>query len=129
MASFAAISPVQVRGIIDTELSDAQIESSISTAMILIEDNLSGYGTSSNTLVEITMYTAAHYVSLRDNTTSIRTEKIGDASVEYQTGAEPIDFMSLKSTKWGAVALSLDKSGILQQLGMKKPRLVSLDIC
>ena len=126
MAVFASVGPKQVKGIIKTQLEDSEIESAISTAMVLIEHNLSGENIPSNVLVEITMYLSAHFVALRDDTTRIKMEKIGDASVEFQTNESPMDFSSLKSTKWGAVAVSLDPTGILQQLGLKKPKLCHL---
>lgn len=117
----------QIRNIlVDTQLTDQQIESSIASAMIVVNNESVLANNVSNAIVDITMYLAAHFASLRDPTTRIKNEKIGDAEVEYDINKPPANFMDLSSTRWGATAIVLDQSGILQQLGKKKPRLFHL---
>lgn len=122
-----AISPPQVRNvIIGTVLTDEQIEGCISTATIIVLDHLIGTPLSVNTLTEITLYLSSHFVSLRDRTTRIRKERIGDAEVEYEASKSPANYLALSSTEWGATALTLDTTGILASLGTDQPRLISL---
>lgn len=125
----ASVNPNQVKNVIETELSDSEIEGAISTAVTIVQNYLSSASLVAEIEVEITMYLAAHFIALRDRTVMIKEEKIGDASVTYEVGSPQESFFSFKSTKWGATAVALDSSNILGQLGQKQPRLVSLDPC
>jgi hypothetical protein len=118
----------QVRNIIvNTELEDSQIEGCISTATVILLENFGSSGLSNILLTEIGMYLAAHFVALRDQTTKIKSEKIGDARVEYDIDKTTVDTGDLRYTTWGATALLLDTSGILKGLGLKQPRLIALN--
>lgn len=122
-----AVSVNQVRNIIvNTELTDAQIEGGISTATIIVLENLMVANLATSVITEITTYLAAHFVSLRDKTTRIVREKIGDAEVEYEASKPSAGYTPLDSTEWGATALLLDTSGILLSLGKLQPRLISI---
>lgn len=123
----ASVSPNQVRNVIDTGLNSSEIEGAISTAVVIVENYLVSPDLSSDIKVEITMYLAAHFVAIRDKTVMIKSEKIGDASVTYGVGDQEASPFSFYSTKWGSTAVALDISNVLGQLGLKKPRLVSLD--
>jgi len=123
----ADVSTTQVKNIIDTELSDSQIEGAISTAVTVVANYLTTAVLAAEIRVEITMYLAAHFIALRDKTVMIKSEKIGDASVTYEVGSPQESFASFTSTKWGATAVALDVSNTLGQLGQKQPRLFSLD--
>lgn len=123
----SSVTVEQIRNIIvDTQLTNSQIESSIATAMIVMQDESLLLTNSSNALVDIAMYLSAHFASLRDPTTRLKSEKVGDAQVEYDVQKPPSNFMDLASTRWGATAIVLDKSGVLQQLGKKQPRMFHL---
>lgn len=126
--SAAAIDVKQVRNVaVGTVLTDAQIEGCISTATIVVLDNLIGKDLSYRSITEITLYLAAHFVSLRDRTTRIKREKIGDAEVEYEASKAQVNFLSLASTEWGSTALTLDTTGTLASLGTtNQPRLINL---
>jgi len=125
----AEVNVDQVRNIlVGTQLTDSQIESAIATAMIIIDNEVLLTSNQSNTLVDITLYLSAHFASLRDSSTRVSSERIGDAEVTYNVQTNPVSFMDLNSTRWGATAIVLDNSGVLQQLGKKQPRLIHLGI-
>lgn len=127
--SLLNISVDQVKNLMDnTELSDEKIQGCISTATVIMNNQMKGAGLTGSLKTEIAMYLAAHFVSIKDKSTRVKKERIGDAEATYDLDRSWVDLMSLKTTVWGATALQLDPSGILQQIGLKQPRLVSLEL-
>jgi hypothetical protein len=130
------ITPVEIRGIIDTSLSDENIEDFISTAHLMVTSFLSNRGVVEDLLTEIKKYIAAHLIgaSLKDKAVSsgaVLEEKIGDASVKYRDSSEAavggsFALSDLRSTRWGQTAIMLDPTGVLGTLGLPPPRMVSL---
>ena len=100
--------------IIDTTLSDAQINAFIATASLIIDNNLADKGLSTALLTEIETWLAAHLLSMRDQRVSSRT--IGDVSFDYQgkTG------LGLDATIYGQQVRLLDLSGTLASLGLRR---------
>lgn len=115
----ALITQSDVREIIDTDLSDAELAAYINTAYAMtipIGSGLSEYG-GDTTKAEIQKYIAAHLATLQEPI--VRSERIAEVSVEYlrQTGANLAS--GLASTPFGQTALALDRSGTLAQAGLK----------
>jgi len=123
-----SVSVSQVKNIvINSDLTNDQIEGCISTATVMVLSYLGEVNMLGALRNEICAYLAAHFVALHDRTIRLKSEKMGDASVEYDVSKSEAGLCGLRSTSWGATAIQLDPSGILQQLGLKKPRLVYLN--
>lgn len=130
------ITPTEVRGIIDTDLSNENIEEFISTAHLMVTRFLANRGVTDDLQAEIKKYIAAHLIgaSLKDKNVSsgaVLEEKIGDASVRYRdassvSGRSSFSLSDLRSTRWGQTAIMLDPSGVLGKLGLAPPRMVAL---
>lgn len=104
-----------VKLIIDTSLTDAQITVFLAMATTLVTDKLADKTClSDDAKDQIETLLAAHFLSMRDQ--RVASEKVGDASFTYQgqTG------MFLKSTFYGQQAIALDCSGTLEGLGKVK---------
>lgn len=113
----ATISPKMVKEIINTSLSDDEIEGAISSASVLYRTKLGASALPEDVSIEIQRYIAAHLVSYRDPSTRTVTERIGDASVEYEQKGTKDYNNSLGSTRWGQMAITFDPTGILYRLG------------
>jgi len=124
------ISPDHVREVINTDLSSSNIESAIATAITLMEDVFSGCALSDNLQMEIMRYLAAHYVSIKDNSSrgsSIESEKIGATEVKYSSDTKT-SRKGITTSQWWDTAVSLDGTGRLLSRGSVPPKLVSLDL-
>ena len=53
---------------------------------------------------------------MRDPATRVTAEKIGDASVDYNSLTKG-DSVGLKATSWGQMAIDFDPTGVLYRLG------------
>ena len=120
MQKMVEIVPKMVREVIDTELTDKQINGVISTASKTIETKVlpaadrQGITLDPGLQVEIARWLAAHYVSIRDSTTKISKEKIGDAEVDYYIET------SKGSSRWLVEAQNLDPTKALLGLSGRK---------
>jgi hypothetical protein len=134
MSTWGDIQAEHVREAIDTSLTDGQIEGSIATAITLVDARLSDKGLSNPVLSEIARYVSAHIVSVRDtnSASSIVEEKLGDSSIKYNRRANmgvdnPLFLLKgLHDSKFGQIAIMLDSTGTLGNLGGKAPMMVSL---
>lgn len=120
-----------VREVIETRLSDKDLEGSIQTAIALYNSVFvvglqTGHIIPSEAEIEIKRYLAAHFVSIKDNSTRVVKEKIGDASVEYGEDIPDKGLLYLNSTKWGQTAILFDPTGKLGKLGKIPPIWYSL---
>ena len=124
------ITPDMVKNVvINTTLTDAQIQGCISTATLITLENLSDKGLSESIATEITLYLSAHYLSLRDKSTRVESEKINDSEVKYSVSNQYNGYTPLDTTEWGATAMTLDPTGTLAALGKKQPRLINIGDC
>ena len=108
------VTATEVKEIFDTTLSDAQLDTFILAANLVVTEKLSTSGLSTAMLKEIERWLSAHLAAIRDQMPS--QEKIGDASVRYQgeTG------MGLRFTSYGQQVMLLDTTGTLaNSLGKK----------
>lgn len=97
--------------IYDTELTEAQLTAFINSAHYLIQANLLDKGLDENILTEIHKYLASHFASLRDQ--RVQQEKVAEISKTYQGKTD----MYFESTYYGQMAVMLDTSGALANLG------------
>lgn len=101
--------------IVDTDRPENEIAPFIKMANLMVNANLLSFGYSDALLKEIERNLAAHFASSRDaqalefqiagNYTEVRTGKFGDR---------------LSSTPYGQNAMTLDTSGTLSSLGLKR---------
>lgn len=126
MSTGVTINPKLVRDVINTHLTDEDIEGEISSALVLYRNYLGSKGLANDLQIEIKRYIAAHFVSLKDPTTRIDEEKIGDASVKYSKIGHDETYTGLMSTRWGQAAILFDPTGILKHLGGTAPTWYSL---
>lgn len=118
MAIAYRTTPTEVKDVIDTELTAAQVDPFIATANTILNASSSVMttgGVSTATMRKIETWLAAHLVAIRDPIAD--TEKIGDAQIKYVRGKLG---MQLESTPYGQTVLLLDNSGILANLGKKR---------
>lgn len=127
MSTLISLSPRMVRDVIDVDnLTDDDLEGHIATALALYDEHLVNSTISVRLQLEIKKYLAAHFASLRDPSTMVQSETIGDARIDYvELAKAPVD-KSLLSTRWGQVAISLDPTGILKHLGGTPPAVYAL---
>jgi len=119
------ISVLLVREIINTNLTDGQVEGAISTAIVLTENRLQNTSIDRKLMIEIQRWLAAHFCSLTDPSTRVETEKISEASVSYSS-IDNANNDGIMSTRWGRTAASLDPTGALTKLYGHSPRLYAL---
>ena len=110
----ARATEAMVKQIIDTDLTDEQVTPFLAVANKMVTDLLSGESYSTEMLLEIERWLAAHFVSVRDP--QVTQEKIGDVQATYEgkTG------MGLKSTRYGQQAIEIEHHGILAQVASGK---------
>lgn len=108
------VTATEVKEILDTDLADAQIETFILAANLVVTKKLADAGLGTDLLKEIERWLSAHLVAIRDQIPS--KESLGDASMTYQgkTG------MHLNFTSYGQQVLLLDTSGILASSAGKR---------
>jgi len=91
----------------------ADVTPFLTTAQLVVSENLASSGLSDAMLDEITKYLAAHYLAMTDLEGS---DRAGAIAVTY--GKALGDF--LKATVYGQTALALDSSGTLEEMGNTK---------
>lgn len=106
-----------VKEIIDTDLTDAQINNFINIAYYVslpLSDALGACGGAAMQC-EIIKVLAAHFITLRER--QIKSQSVaGEWSVTYLGNAD----LGLKASLYGQNAIDMDCSGTLAKLGLKK---------
>lgn len=110
-----------VKNIIETSLSDAVIEAYIASANIFVTDALGSSSLSDDTLENIEMWVAAHFMAVTRERMA-KKEGAGGAEIEY-TGEYGV---GLKSTSYGQMAILLDTTSTLSLLNLTAKRPVSI---
>lgn len=126
MSSGATINPNIVREAIETALTDDDIEGAISDAMDLYDSYLGSKSITVRIQLKIKKFLAAHFVSLKDPSTRVNKEKIGDAEVTYTKMDHSDTFTGIMTTTWGQQAALFDPTGILRAAGNTPPKWYSL---
>lgn len=122
----ARTSPTAVQEIIDTDLTDTQINAFITAANLLVTNQLASKGLGNAMLAEIERWLAAHLLATRDQ--RVQSESVdgaGGYSVTFQGRTD----MGLDATIYGQQVKILDTSGTLASMGLRQVRLnvISLD--
>jgi hypothetical protein len=111
LISTARTTYAEVSEIIQTTLTEAQVNAFINSASRLVSATLATAGLASDVLEDIEMWLAAHLLSTRDM--RAQQEALGSYSVTYQgqTG------LGLDATFYGQQVKLLDTSGLLANVG------------
>lgn len=110
----ARVSADDVKEIIETSLTDSQINAFINTAHHHVQDNLLNKGLSASKLTQIELWLSAHFLAIRDQ----RVESEGVAG-EWQARYQGKTGMGFEATTYGQQALMLDTTGTLASSGLK----------
>jgi hypothetical protein len=123
MGLSVTITPAMVREIINTDLTDEEIEVFIASAIVMFSQYLGSSVIPNGLQVEILKYLAAHFLSMREDSTrtTLVEEKIGDASRKLEATESFSGSGGLNSTRWGQTAVMLDPTRILANLGKIAP--------
>lgn len=101
----------EVSTIIDTDLSDSEIQAFIDAANLYTTEELGDSGLGAGLLTEIQKWLAAHLLSTKDK--RVAEEAINDVDITYQGSWGE----GLKSTTYGQQAIALDPTGTLAGAG------------
>lgn len=100
----------------DTEVKEIYITTVdttpfITTATLLVDEELVGQGLSDDRLKQIELYLAAHYASLSLEKGGLKRRKMGESEDEFRgpTGSA----LGLLSSSYGQQAVALDSTGLL----------------
>ncbi len=115
LSASARIEVANVRDILDTNLTDAQLHAYMNAANLTVTNVLGSANLGAETLAAIELWLSAHYAATVDKRPE--SEKIGD---EYQVKYEGKTGMGLKATLYGQQALALDPTGKLAEFGAKQ---------
>lgn len=126
------VTGAEVKEILTTDLTNAQVETFITGANLFVTAQLGSKGLSDATLKEIERYVTAHYISNlggRDEGVAgaIASEGAGSANRTYRT-LDPARFGLLSTTPYGQTAIQLDSSKTLIKIGRKTFSIKSIDI-
>lgn len=88
------------------------IEVFINDAELLVSEDLSGKGLTSDRLDLITKFLAAHFIVVSAESGGLRRSRVGDADDSYVV---PEAKAGLSSTRFGQQAINLDTSGTFAQ--------------
>ena len=111
----------EVKEIISTTLTAAQVTPFITAANIVVTAQLASTDLASATLKEIERWFAAHLVYIRDP--KLKQEKIGDATDTMALGTLG---EGLKFTPYGQVVLTLDTTGNMANLGKRQSKIEAI---
>jgi len=133
MQDFTSPSVSHVREIIVTEASDAVIEGCIATASAAVVSSIPKAEISDRLALEVQRWLAAHFVFISDQKGRVVEEKLGEASIQYETdtgsstgGGNKIERFS--TSFYGRTAVDLDPSGHLRGISgrPRRQRLVAV---
>ena len=104
-----------MKEILDTSLTDAQVENFIAIASAMVDDLDTDTTLTDARLILIEQWLTAHIIASTRERMG-KSEKLGDAQITYlgEFGK------GLDSTPYGQMAAQLDTSGTLRALGKKK---------
>lgn len=107
------VSVEDVRLIFESSMEDVQVQSFLDDAKDLLDEVLAGAGHSEARMNRLAKYLTAHLASAMTPFTV--EERIGDYHMERAGKFGE----ALRATSYGQAVLSLDTSGLLQNLGVK----------
>lgn len=104
----------------EVEIADPDLANFINTASAYLDRELADAGHGTELLTAIESYVAAHFVILADLPQGVTQSKIDDDEERFSQAE------GLKSTAFGRIAITLDTSGTLSQVGKPAERFVVL---
>lgn len=104
----------KVKGILDTSLSDTELNPFIKSANILVSEEVDNGNVPEQILTEVEKWLAAHFASQRDQRVSKESQGGSEFSYQGSTG------MGLDSSDYGQQAQLLDPTGNLENLDSGK---------
>lgn len=115
----ARVEASQVKELIETSKSDEIIDTNfIATASHLVDTHLVGKSLSDETLRQIELYLAAHFLTIAEEGGAIMRDAYGDASTLYAD----VYGKGLSMTRFGQQAMLFDTSGTLAKLTTNRLR-------
>jgi hypothetical protein len=114
------VTPAMIKLILpETELADTNIQAFITTAERFLEASSVSASVDINTVEELTKWLTAHYITATVERLAI-SEKAGPTEQKFAN----VYSKNLSSTPYGQTAITLDYSGILNQLSQGKRNIV-----
>ena len=110
-----------VKDIMETALSDAQIDAIIPMASRMVDDNLASSDLSTATLTDIETWLTAHLIAMGKERQA-EEERVNDIWITYQGNFGE----GLKSTTFGQMVLILDTTGSFASLIKMKASIRSI---
>lgn len=107
------VTPAEVIVIMDTSLTETQMQPFVDLANSMVNEHLLGEGVATATLGKIELQLSAHYAAAFKDRIA-ESQKIGDASIKFIGKFD----MGLDLTPYGQMAKSLDPTGILAELDL-----------
>ena len=111
----------EVKEIISTSLTAAQIASFITAANRIVTNTLTGSTATAADKKEIERWLTAHLICIRDPRK--KSEKIGDAQDTYDTGNKG---KRLESTEYGKTVLLIDPTGLMCNVGKRPAKIEAI---
>lgn len=113
----ARVTATEVREIVTTSLTDAQIDAFIASATLIV-DRYSAECSDADTatLKEIERQLTAHMLTASDKSQRLASRKFGDSSASYFTQSG----LNLDSSQYGQNVKMLDPCGILADYGKRR---------
>jgi hypothetical protein len=110
----ARVTYLEVKDIIDTDLTEAQINAFIRSANLMVTNRLTSLIVSADLLKDIELWLSAHFVAIRDPRQ--KSVSIGSASTSFHGNSG----MGLDFTPYGQQVKLLDYTGELSKGGLKR---------
>ncbi len=110
----ARVAPDDVREILDTVLTDVQLDAFIAVATLMVDRHLSSAGYSDTELFELERWLTAHMTAAREK--PLKSESVGGASDSYDT----VVSFGLDGTFYGQQVKVMDSRGILAGIGRRR---------
>jgi hypothetical protein len=106
-----SVTDSDVKAVIDTTRDTSPF---ITTAQLVVDEQLLTKGFSADRLDAITVYLAAHFVAIAEpsSRSNLTSEKMGDASETYRVAIAKLG-VGFNATPYGQQAIALDTSGTL----------------
>ncbi len=102
--------------------SNADINIFIDIATNHVDNVLVGQGLSAETLANIELYLAAHFVALTEEAGTVIQKRVGSTSTQYAS-PETRSLKGLNLTRFGATAMVLDTTGTLILANKEKAKI------
>jgi hypothetical protein len=107
-----------VRVLVPSDRADADYNSWIATALVIVNEELANKGLSANRRFQIALYLSAHFAALATERGEIVRDKMGDADQSYRNVGSEEDGFTM--TRFGQMALVLDPTGTLAGIDANK---------